>query len=128
MTKAAGGLVDVADLGTDTGWQPITLEAGLTNVASYALSYRVLNGVTYLRGRVDTGSLVSGNIALNTANPLPTGSRPGVPIWDLGPISNGAGDTAYARVWVTSGGVINGNIVGTTLDEIWVFGSYPADA
>lgn len=121
MTLAAGGLVDVADFG-DTGWVALTLAAGITNVSGYDLSYRQVGDVVWLRGRVD-GLVAATNTILNSTA-LPVGSRPGVPVWELGIIANGA--STKARVWVTNSGLINARTDSGT--QAFVFGPFIADA
>lgn len=66
------GAIDEAVLGafTDTGWVNLTLGAGWT--AINAVQYRVINGVTYLRGTAVRNSGSNTTIAT-----LPVGARPG---------------------------------------------------
>lgn len=125
MTRAAGGLIDVADVGTDTGWIACVLAAGITNIASYPLSYRRMNGLVFISGRV-TGLTAATNVQLtnSTGGALPVGYRPLVPIWDLGIIANGT--STKARVWVSSTGHISAR-TDSGLDA-WAFGVFPADA
>jgi hypothetical protein len=123
MTREAGGLVDVADLGGDTDWIAVSpLEAGITNIASYTLSYRRLNGVVYLSGRV-TGLTAATQTTIASAA-LPAGFRPGVGTVELGIIANGA--STKARVFVQSNGNIGGRTDSGT--DLYVFGSFIADA
>lgn len=121
MAIMAGALIDVADFG-DTGWTAVDLAAGITNVSGYDLSYRHIGDVVWLRGRVD-GLVAATNTVLNDTA-LPVGSRPGVPVWELGIIAN-AGATK-ARIWVTSGGLINARTDSGT--QAFVFGPFIADA
>lgn len=123
MTKLAGGIIDIGDF-PSTDWTPITLAAGLTNLAGYTLAYALEGKTVWLRGRV-AGLVAATNTVLNDpAFPLPVGCRPGIPTWDLGIIANGA--STKARVWITSDGNISVRTDSGT--QGWVFGSFRADA
>lgn len=127
MTIRAGALIDVGDF-TDSGWLPITLAAGITNLSGYNLSYRRIGigavTIVFLRGRV-TGLVAATQTTITAAgSELPVGSRPGVPTLDLGIIGNGT--STKARVFVQSSGAIGGRTDAGV--DLFVFGSFIADA
>ena len=93
------GTTWVTFTGGDTGWVNLTPTAGTTVYET--LSYRRLNGVTYLRGQVRAtdGSWETSGQAVTT---LPAGMRPAGDMSFPTPVSGDSG--AYMRV--TTAGVV----------------------
>jgi hypothetical protein len=56
MVRAAGGLVDIADIGIDTGWVPVTSASGTTQVSGHEVQVRRIGVQVYLRGRLERSS------------------------------------------------------------------------
>jgi hypothetical protein len=105
MTRAAGGLVDIADFG-DTGWLPVSLAGGISNVTGYDLVVRRIGDVVYLRGRLSGLTADTNNTITGTA--LDTDFRPAIPIQDLQmPTNSATGTLTIVRAWVTSAGVLS---------------------
>lgn len=126
MTRQAGGLVDVADVGSNSDWVTCTLAPGISNITGYALSYLVLEvgGLTlvFVRGRVD-GLVAATNTQLtnSTGGALPYLS--GVSVWELG-VNRNSG-TTKAAAWLDGNGHINARTDSGT--QAFVFGFYVAD-
>lgn len=59
-------------VGGDTGWVNVTFTNSWANVSGFTTSYRRLNGVVYIRGRIQSGT------ANSVAFTLPAGFRPAI--------------------------------------------------
>lgn len=100
MTRAAGGLIDVADIPTGDGWTDLTLAAGITGDGSFPPEYlRLVVGDTvlvFLRGRI-SGVLAATNDQI--IGSLPANCTPAAQS-ELGimPCSS----SVKGRLWVTA--------------------------
>lgn len=105
MTRAAGGLVDIADFG-DTGWVAVNLAAGITNTSGYDLVVRRIGDVVRLRGRI--AGLVADTNNTVTGTALAAEFRPAIAIQDLQmPTNSSTGTLEVVRAWVTDVGVLS---------------------
>jgi len=106
MTLAAGGRIDITDLGIDTGWVAVTLASGITNVSGYTLVVRRMGDLVRLRGRIDGLTVDTNNTITGTA--LAVEFRPAIPIQDLQmPTNSSTGTLEVVRAWVTDAGVLS---------------------
>lgn len=85
------------DVASDTGWQTLTPAAGWSIDPSHPIEARRLNGVVYLRGRVN------GPLTSSTVLTLPVGFRPSLLSFFL--IERGSA-TAISRITVDTTGAV----------------------
>lgn len=93
----------------DTGWLALTLSAGYSALSgAFAPKYRIVGGVTKLRGGIQRGSvLVNGN----TAATLPLAARPAAVVY---PAIGTSYPLYVARLIVNTDGTLQASFDGTT--------------
>lgn len=127
MTRAAGGLVDIADVPSNSGWLALPLQAGIVGNVTFPPEYLriVIGGVVmvFFRGRVtcNVGAGLTTAIALAQmpADCLPSNQS------ELG--IRPASSTATGRLWVDALGMLRGqNFTAVTDTPMFLLNSYIA--
>lgn len=113
-----GTSAGVVSYASDTAWANVTLNSGFTAVSGETPQYRIKDGRVELRGRVDG----TWSTSTSTIGTLPAGFRPSQSnaMW-----ASFIASTVGARVWVSSGGALNGNAMsGTPTGALSLTGSF----
>lgn len=127
MTRAAGGLVDIADVPSNSGWLPLPLQGGIVSNVTFPAEYlrMVIGGVVMvaLRGRVTcnvgAGLTTAVAIAQMPADCLPSNQA------ELG--IRPSSSTGTGRLWIDSLGMIRAqNFTAVTDTPVFLLNSYIA--
>lgn len=113
------------DIGTDTGWQTLTLSASWNHVASWNVFVRKVNGTVFIKG---LASLVSGHNAQNAIATLPAQYRPtGQSFYLQASVASGNKETVTPHVASTGGIALSASRwTGAPTGYIGLTGSWPA--